>query len=65
MVYYVLESCGPSEEYYMLSDALPEDKELRNKLKLQRLVSIGHLTRKLNYLDAQWLSDGELRFFSY
>ncbi len=53
MVYYVLESCGPSEEYYMLSDALPEDKELRNKLKLQRLVSIGHLTRKLNYLDAQ------------
>ena len=36
--FILLESYGASEDYYLLSDVLPEDKELRNRLKLQRLV---------------------------
>ena len=37
-VFILLESYSASEDYYLLSDVLPEDKELRNRLKLQRLV---------------------------
>ena len=29
---------GPSEDYYLFSDALPEDKELRQQLQRRRLV---------------------------
>ena len=37
-VFILLESYSASEDYYLLSDVLPEDKELKNRLKLQRLV---------------------------
>ena len=30
---------GPSEDYYLFSDALPEDKQLRQQLQRRRLVS--------------------------
>ena len=33
-----IKDLGPSEDYYLFSDALPEDKELRQQLQRQRLV---------------------------
>ena len=45
---------GPSEDYYLLCDALEEDKDIRKKLQIQRLVGslisetndITHMSRK-------------------
>jgi hypothetical protein len=37
---------GPGEEYYLLSDVLPEDKELRQKLHLQRLKMVISIQEK-------------------
>jgi hypothetical protein len=37
-VYNLIPDLGPSEDYYLFSDALPEDKELRQQLQRRRLV---------------------------
>ncbi len=39
-ILFILLSLDKSEDYYLLSDALPEDKELRMYLQQVRLVSI-------------------------
>ena len=44
MCAYYLCGCtdiGPSDDYYLFSDALPEDKELRQQLQRRRLVRKG------------------------
>jgi len=33
---------GESEIYYLLSDQLPEDRELREKLNIYKLVKLTH-----------------------
>ena len=35
----LLQDIGPKEQYYLLCDALPEDRQLREKLQNEKLVS--------------------------
>ena len=39
---------GPSKDYYLMSDALPEDRQLRQSLQLARLVILLSLPHTSN-----------------
>ena len=36
----------PQEDYYLLCDALPEDKDVRHKLQVQKLVGYVYRNKK-------------------
>lgn len=38
---------GPNEQYYLLSDVLPEDKSLRNFLQKKTLVCISYIWQQI------------------